>query len=44
MNLIGFAGFQEEGEDVYLYQCPVCKTVVYSHDTPCCDECHEVQS
>ena len=33
MKLIGFAGFQEEGEDVYLYQCPKCKAVSYNINT-----------
>ena len=40
MKLIGFAGFQEEGEDVYLYQCPRCKVIAYSHiDPPYCYDC-----
>ena len=39
MNVVGWAGFKEEGRDVYLYQCPKCKTVVFdaSASVPFCE-------
>ena len=42
MKLVGFAGFQEEGKDVYLYQCPNCKKIGYNTgDTLFCHSCRE---
>ncbi len=44
MTLIGFLGFKEEGDEVYLYQCPKCKNVAINHmgDTFC--DCFEVKT
>ena len=43
MRLVGYAGFEEEGERVYLYQCVSCKRVEYDHDTmqKQCGECKD---
>lgn len=30
MKLIGYAGYKDEDSDVYLYQCNVCKSIIYS--------------
>lgn len=43
MNLVGFAGFKEEDEFVYLYQCPVCKRVVFNIDVDTECDCSKNQ-
>ena len=41
MDVVGFLGFQEEGSDVYLFQCPKCKAVVMNHDVKTFCDCYE---
>jgi len=42
MRCVGYAGFQEEGRSVFLYQCPRCKTVIYSTEyEEYCPDCEK---
>ena len=44
MKLKGRVGVVEEGQDIFLYQCPRCKSVDFSHNSGLsCKECADWQ-
>lgn len=44
MKLIGRIGLVEEGQEVYMYQCPICKSVGFNFDSGLeCKSCTEPQ-
>ncbi|MBN2488761.1 MAG: hypothetical protein JXA98_07010 [Methanosarcinaceae archaeon] len=38
MSEIGYIGIFDE-HDIFLYQCPKCRTVKMASEAPCCDNC-----